>query len=256
MSDVTKNTRRDFLLLASAGGTGLVLSSRFASGDSAPQGHSKRKGPPKSKEEEENTEVTATEDLMREHGILRRALLVYTVIAQKLRSQAAQVPLEAVNKTTKLFRQFGEEYHERKLEEPFIFPVVKRHGGVEAQYTDILIAQHRRGQEITTYMLEATKNGPLSRNNAESLAQALESFVWMYRNHAAREDTIIFPAWKAILSKGQLSEMGEKFEEIEHQQFGQDGFEYAVRQIGDIENELGLSDLAQFTAPAPPKLQG
>ena len=47
--------------------------------------------------------------------------------------------------------------------------------------------------------------------------------------------------------------MGEKFEDIEHQQFGKDGFEDAVAQIGQIEQTLGFADIAQFTAPPPPK---
>jgi hypothetical protein len=45
--------------------------------------------------------------------------------------------------------------------------------------------------------------------------------------------------------------MGEKFEEIEHQQFGEDGFDNAVKQIGEIESMLGLTDISQFTAPPP-----
>jgi hemerythrin-like domain-containing protein len=75
----------------------------------------------------------------------------------------------------------------------------------------------------------------------------------MYENHAAREDTIIFPAWKQMLSDQQLDEMGDKFEDIEHQQFGEDGFDMAVKQIAEIEGSLGFADLAQFTAPPPPK---
>jgi len=64
---------------------------------------------------------------------------------------------------------------------------------------------------------------------------------------------IVFPAWKETLSERQLREMGDKFEEIERQQFGKDGYEDAVAQIGQIEQALGLADLAQFTAPPPPK---
>jgi hypothetical protein len=48
--------------------------------------------------------------------------------------------------------------------------------------------------------------------------------------------------------------MNDKFEDIEHEQFGEDGFEDAVKQIGDIESELGLADLAGFTAPSPPAI--
>jgi hemerythrin-like domain-containing protein len=81
---------------------------------------------------------------------------------------------------------------------------------------------------------------------------ALESLVRMYEHHAAIEDTVVFPAWKQTLNSEQLDEMNEKFEEIEHAQFGKDGFDDALKQISEIEQSLGLGDLAQFTAPAPP----
>ena len=52
----------------------------------------------------------------------------------------------------------------------------------------------------------------------------------------------------------QLDEMNDKFEDIEHEQFGEDGFENAVKQIAAIEGSLGLADISQFTAPPPPKI--
>ena len=52
----------------------------------------------------------------------------------------------------------------------------------------------------------------------------------------------------------QLDEMNDKFEDIEHEQFGEDGFEDAVKQISAIESSLGLADISQFTAPPPPKV--
>ena len=55
------------------------------------------------------------------------------------------------------------------------------------------------------------------------------------------------------LSDRQLREMGDKFEDIEREQFGKDGFEDAVAQIGQIEQTLGFADLARFTAPPPPR---
>jgi hypothetical protein len=47
--------------------------------------------------------------------------------------------------------------------------------------------------------------------------------------------------------------MGETFEDIEHRQFGKDGFDDAVKHIAAVEEALGYTDLAQFTAPAPPR---
>jgi hemerythrin-like domain-containing protein len=203
--------------------------------------------------EAESIEVTATEDLMREHGILRRALLVYQESATRLRQDPASVPTDALEKTANLFRVFGEDYHEKKLEEIYIFPTVKKAPGTPPTYVDILLAQHARGREITDYLLSITKADRIPSNNVESLAKTLESFVRMYEHHAAIEDTIVFPAWKAAAGQSELDQLGAKFEEIEHEQFGDDGFEVALKRMEEIETSLGMSNLDMFTAPAPPK---
>ncbi len=248
----SRNTRRAFIYASATVGTGLILSACGGRND-AQSGKQAGETGAKKEESEMGGEVTATEDLMREHGIIRRALLVYSAAANKLRANPASVPPDALQKTAKLFRAFGEDYHEKKLEEPFIFPAVKKAGGPAAGYPDILVVQHDRGREITDYILSVTQGAKLGTANAEPLARALESVVLMYRNHAAREDTIVFPAWKKTLPEKELHEMAEKFEEIEHQQFGEDGFDNAVKQIGEIEGMLGLTDISQFTAPPPPK---
>ncbi len=244
-------TRRDFLRASAAVGTGFVLSSCSGSKTNST---GREVAPPTPDENKMGGEVTATEDLMREHGILRRALLVYSATAIKLHGNPSAIAPDALQKTAKLFKAFGEEYHEKKLEEAFIFPAVKKAGGEAASYADVLVVQHNRGREITDYIIGVTQGAKLGATNAEPLAKALESFVLMYRNHAAREDTIVFPAWKQTMTGKQLDEIGDKFEDIEKEQFGGDGFEDAVKQISAIERSLGLADIAQFTAPPPPKV--
>jgi iron-sulfur cluster repair protein YtfE (RIC family) len=199
-------------------------------------------------------EVTATEDLMREHGILRRALLVYRESAMRLRKEPARVDGAALRETALLFRAFGEQYHEKLLEEERIFPVVKKRGGEAARYADILVAQHQRGREITDYILATVKSGKVGAARAGELAGVLEGLDLMYENHAAREDTIVFPSWKLAFTDKQLDEKADEFEDIEKKMFGHDGFEEAEKKISRIEQTLGLADLARFTAPAPPRI--
>lgn len=246
------NARRGFLMAATAAGSALILNACVGN---RPQPEAEQGDKPASVEKKEGAEgekeVTAGEDLMREHGVLRRALLVYTEAAVRLRLAPGSVPPDALTKTANLFRSFGEDYHEKKLEEAFIFPAVKQKGGAAAPYPDILVVQHDRGREITDYVLSVTQGAKLGAN-ATALADVLEGFVRMYRHHAAREDTVVFPAWKEAVSEEQYKELSEKFEEIEHQQFGADGFDDAVRRIGEIEGSLNLSDLAQFTPRTPP----
>jgi hemerythrin-like domain-containing protein len=190
---------------------------------------------------------------MREHGILRRALLVYQDLASRFRQDPDATPLSSLEKTAQLFRVFGEDYHEKRLEEGFIIPVIKKVQGGAAGYGDVLLAQHARGREITDYLLSLSKADRLSIHQSEGAARALDSFVRMYEHHAAFEDTIVFPAWKAATGEQEYQELGEKFEEIETEQFGADGFEAALKRITEIEAELGLTNLDTFTAPAPPK---
>jgi hemerythrin-like domain-containing protein len=234
------NARRRLVVAA---GAGLVLAGTHAQTARAAEKH-----------DDDEKEVGAVEDLMREHGVIRRAILVYRDMAAKLREKPASLDPELLHRTATMFRAFGEDYHEKKLEETHIFPTIKKAGGPAAAYVDVLIAQHQRGRELTDYILAVVAKGAIATGDAEPLARVLDSVELMYEHHAAREDTVIFLAWKDALSAHQLDEMGETFEEIEHQQFGKDGFEDAVAQIALIERALGMADITQFTAPPPPKV--
>ena len=182
---------------------------------------------------------------MREHGVIRRALLVCAETVSKLRQRASSVDAAALRQTAQLFRTFGEDYHEKLLEEQHIFPIVRKQGAELQRYADILTAQHSRGREITDYVLAVTHGREISSAHAEPLAGIFEGFVRMYENHAAREDTIVFPAWKKNFSEKQLDEFSEQFEDIEHKMFGKDDLEF----LGV--NRPGFRRMASGTATLP-----
>lgn len=195
--------------------------------------------------------VSAVEDLMREHGVLRRILVVYRELAPVLRSAPGSLDAGALGAAADLFRNFGEAYHEGMLEERHIFPAVRKAGGEAGALVATLLAQHQRGREITAFIRAKAVGGKVAAGDAEPLAQALDGFVRMYAAHTAYEDTIVFQAWRKSMSPKQLAEAGEQFEQIERQQFKGDGFDMAVEEITGIEQRLGLHDLAHFTAPMP-----
>lgn len=242
MQKFSPHSRRAFLRTAGTAGTGLALGlsglSLYSPGIFAAQPQHGEKP------------VTGTEDLMREHGVLRRVLLVYYLSAQKLR-QGQDVSADALRKAAKLFRVFGENYHERALEEQYVFPEARRLGGEVAGYIDTLLVQHQRGRQITDAILETTRTGKIGRGQADALAKTLDSMVLMYQEHTAREDTVVFVAWKKMLSAQAYRARSEKFEDIEKKMFGHDGFDDAAQKIGAIEQEMGVAKLSQFTAPVP-----
>jgi hemerythrin-like domain-containing protein len=246
-------TRRQLLAGISVAGAGVLLNAcrnTPTRTGGARNDENKNDGPAPG--EAEPVEVTAAEDLMREHGILRRALLVYQELGTRLRQDPASVPPDALEKAANLFRVFGEDYHEKGLEEVFIFPILQKGSGAASAYVNVLVAQHLRGREITDYLLSISKADRIPSNSVEPVAKALDSFVRMYEQHAAIEDTVVFPAWKAAVGTNELDALAGKFEEIEHEQFGSDGFEAALKRVEEIEQSLGLSNLDMFTAPPAP----
>lgn len=208
------------------------------------------KGREEKKGEGGEAEVTTNEDLMREHGVLRRILVAYREVAPKL-AAGTQVDLAALASAANLFRTFGEHYHEQLLEEQHIFPIIRKHGGEAGGLVDTLVAQHARGREINDFIIARTRGGKVAAGDGPVMAKALTAFARMYEAHAAREDTIVFPAFKKAIGPKAYDELGDQFEDIERKTFGGDGFDMAVDKVAGVERALGLTDLAAFTAPPP-----
>ncbi|HSB76049.1 MAG TPA: hemerythrin domain-containing protein [Terriglobales bacterium] len=191
----------------------------------------------------EEEEVSTNEDLMREHGVLKRVLLIYDEIGRRIRDKK-DFPPQAVSDSAKIIRDFIENYHE-KLEEDYLFPRFQKAGKL-TDLVSVLLTQHRAGRRVTERIL-ATIPAMKSAQEREKLAGDLHAFVRMYAPHEAREDTVLFPALHKIVSPHEYDALGDKFESIERQKFGGDGFEMYVEKVTGIEKQLGIYDLAQFT---------
>ena len=185
---------------------------------------------------------------MREHGVLKRVLLVYDEAVRRL-DAGTDLPPETIADSAGIIRTFIEDYHE-KLEENFLFPRFRKaHQLVEL--VDVLTAQHQAGRRVTdTTIRLANAKSIRDAGEKKQLADSLRSFVRMYAPHEAREDTVLFPALRKIVSAHEYDALGDQFEDEEHRRFGEDGFERYVDKIAGIEKKLGIYELAQFTPKA------
>jgi hemerythrin-like domain-containing protein len=188
-------------------------------------------------------EISPGEDLMREHAVLDRLLLIYEHVASTS-TMPVELKTEALTGTVELIRSFVEDYHE-KLEENFIFPAFGRAGKL-IELVSVLRAQHRAGRQLTN-AIERQAEQLVDSSPTERLARDIRSFIRMYRPHAAREGTVLFPQMHAVIEPKEYEELGERFEDLEHEKFGPTGFESIVAQVADLEKKLGIYDLARFT---------
>ncbi len=228
----------------------------------------------KNEGKEKESGVNPVEDLMREHGVLRRVLLIYEEMISRIKG-GKELPSGVIADSAGIIRRFVEDYHE-KLEEDEIFPRFEKAGKFN-ELVKVLLVQHQAGRRLTDSILKLSK--PQAPKAAEAneetnatiqqiyggtpliwkgkgkgtgflkqdLSSAMQEFIKMYRPHAAREDTVIFPAFRSIVSPMEFDDLGEKFEDKERELFGKEGFEKMVESVGEIEKKLGIHELSKFT---------
>ena len=176
--------------------------------------------------------------------MLNRVLLIYDACKTHLINKE-NFPKEALGNAANVIRTFVEDYHE-KQEENYLFPRFKKANQL-TDLVNVLLQQHQAGRRLTDEIMQLAKSKTVTEAENQKLIQLLTSFNTMYRPHEAREDTVLFPAFRKIVSKNEYDSLGEEFENNEHKLFGNDGFETMVNKVADIEKSLDIYELAQFT---------
>ncbi len=167
----TKNSRREFLIGSAALGA-------VAAGSTGQRLFADEKA-----DEHEEAEISAPEDLMREHGVLNRILLIYEEAIRRLRRNE-EVPAEVFQKPAEMVRKFVEDYHE-KLEENFIFPQFEKHKKLTDLVT-VLRQQHKAGRVVTDQIMHNVAPARYGHAPARNeVVHFCESFIRMYRPHEA-----------------------------------------------------------------------
>ena len=231
MDTADRTTRRNFVVRSTALGAGLVIPGLFLAVAEADD---------KGKED-----ISPAEDLMREHGVLNRILLIYDEHLRLLDAKQTFDP-GVLASSAGIIRHFVEEYHE-KLEEDFLFPRFRKANKL-VDLVDTLLAQHQAGRRVTAQIEQlANANSLKDATKRRELGENLRAFVRMYRPHEAREDTVLFPAFRGIVSAHEYDALGDDFEKKEDALFGDEGFFKVVDQVAEFEKKLGIYELGKFT---------
>lgn len=189
-------------------------------------------------------EVFPAEDLMYEHGILRRILLIYEACIKKADAKET-IPYNIIHQGASIVHSFIEEYHE-KQEENYIFVLFEPVHALTPLVTT-LRKQHVAGRVLTQEILRIASQNAHTTQDISTLVTAMKEFIHLYRPHASREDTEIFPAIRGAMSAEQYQELSEQFEKSEHALIGMHGFQEMLDLIKRFEKELGINDLATYS---------
>ena len=175
--------------------------------------------------------------------LLNRLLLIYDQTARGLAAkQEVVLTMTGSTKREKCAASF-ESYHE-KLEEEHVFPRFEKARKL-TDLVSVLRKQHIAGREVTAQLGAAIK-----KTDNAALVSAL-SFISprMYRPAMKRVRTqYCFQPSSRLFRLREYQELGERFEDREHDLFGKSGFEGMVEKVAEIrEGILAFIDLSQFT---------
>lgn len=185
------------------------------------------------------------EELMTEHGVLKRILLAYRTVHDRLVTGQA-VATDPVVDAAQIVADYVEGFHEG-LEEAYVFPRV---ADTQATLVRTLLVQHDRGRHLTRAIQEQVSGEGIPTVAARAmLAAHLAAFVRMYEPHEAWEDTVVYPALRASTSTRTLDELAERFHDLENAQYGDQALATILDRVAGIEQQLGVADLNAFTPP-------
>ncbi|QAT16647.1 hypothetical protein BU251_02330 [Candidatus Velamenicoccus archaeovorus] len=194
---------------------------------------------------EEETNISVLEDLMREHGVLDRLLLIYEELLRRLEADKP-FPPETLRSATDIIRDFIQDYHER-LEEKYVF-VKFRYAQAFEEMITALQRQHEAGRLLVKDIVSC--EDLRSPDEKKKLMASMRAFIRMYRPHKAREDTVVFPTFHALTYVSEYDMLGDIFEQEEVRHLGSGGFDKIVSRVEALEKKLGIYDLSSFT-PLP-----
>ncbi|MGW5820330.1 hemerythrin domain-containing protein [Streptomyces noursei] len=192
----------------------------------------------------------APESLMKDHGLLNRILLVYKNLLERYQKSPDE-PLHSdeLSVAANLMLRYIHGYHE-EMEEKFIFLRLKREH-LLTPLIDVLWRQHWGGKTLTLRLVAATAAARRHEVGAQRVQRDMAAFVRMYEPHEAREDTVVFPAWRDLVSDREFDVVREKMDAVQERVLGERGFAGALSEISAVERSLGIFRLAQYTPNVP-----
>lgn len=196
----------------------------------------------------EEVKYSPIEDLMEEHSILRRALLIYEECIRRMNIGEDFDPALLVEATNVI--KVIIIYHHALLEHEYIFPRF-READKYVEMCDILTEQHGAADGQEQIILQhANRESIANPETREILINAIRKSIRVFRPHINTEDTEMFPEFKTVVTAHEFYELGKKFKEIEYQKWGENGHRQMVDKIIHVEKALGINDLGSFT-PKP-----
>ncbi|MEW6274970.1 MAG: PAS domain-containing protein [Bacillota bacterium] len=166
-----------------------------------------------------------------EHRLIEKMLEILQKEAEKLKNKQGNP--ETVTRALDFFTEFADGCHHQK-EEKALFPLLQERGiPKEGGPIGVMLAEHEEGRKLVARMKEAA-----DQKDWPQLAEAAAGYSELLKGHIWKEDDVLYPAGKKVLSAGDAGSLVERFEEIE-KELGPGVHEKYARLVHELERKSG-----------------
>jgi len=160
-------------------------------------------------------ENAAIDMLTAEHEVILQVVDGLGNLAKTLRTGKAVEPA-VLREAVAFMKEFADCCHHAK-EEDLLFPAFVKHGVPDHGCPiDALLRDHKEGRRLVADLAAATDAyADGDSEAAERIATAIDGIAKLYPEHIWKEDEMVFPMARRLLSSEERARLFKQFEEVE-----------------------------------------
>ncbi len=129
------------------------------------------------------------------------------------------------------FLNFTDKCHHQK-EEKVLFPILERKGIPKAGGPiGVMLMEHERGRQLLLEMKTS-----IDKKDGEGLVKPSMAYIELIKDHIWKEDDILYPAGKKVLSSQDTEQLVIEFEKIE-EEMGEGTHQKYILMVEELETE-------------------
>jgi hemerythrin-like domain-containing protein len=184
--------------------------------------------------------MKAFDDLSHEHELIRRMITVLESLTGGVRSGRPGVAGD-LREAVRFVRGFADKCHHGK-EEKLLFPLIAgKNQTVAKMPVRILTSEHDAGRTLISEVERALSGLEAGDEKAAAqVAQAVSLYARMLRKHIDKEEDIVFPLAKTLISPEEADLLAEQFEALE-EEMGEDAHELYRGIVESLEQRMSVT---------------
>lgn len=179
-------------------------------------------------------------DLEAEHRVIQKAVAGLTYLGTQIEAGEPVDP-ELLIRAVEFLRSYADRRHHGK-EEALFFPALEARGVPHRGCpVGVLLHEHTHGRELVGEFAEAIDQYAAGGQDAgQRLSTVMGKLSELYPHHIWKEDYLLFPLSKKVLTESDVAKLSEQFAEVNRQMSAADlaKFEALAEELSSLVTDV------------------